>query len=78
LRQFDLQPRGYYSVVARLEPENSINVIMGGFKRSESAKKLVIVGPSTHSRGLDSLVRMRQKAQETAMGEYVKSVPEVG
>jgi glycosyltransferase involved in cell wall biosynthesis len=61
LREFGLQPGGYYSVVARLEPENNIDVIIEGFKKSGSRRKLVIVGPLYANTYVESLPKMRNE-----------------
>ena len=42
---FNLSKNGYYLVIARLEPENNIDIIVDEFRKSKSNKKLVIVGP---------------------------------
>ena len=39
-----LLPNGYWLAVARLEPENNIHVIVQSFLKSNSDKKLVIIG----------------------------------
>jgi len=39
-----LLPKGYWLAVARLEPENNIHVIVQSFLKSNSNKKLVIIG----------------------------------
>jgi rhamnosyltransferase len=39
-----LLPNGYWLAVARLEPENNIHVIIQAFLKSNSNKKLVIIG----------------------------------
>jgi rhamnosyltransferase len=39
-----LESNSYYLVVARLEPENNIHIIVEGFLLSNTTKKLVIVG----------------------------------
>ena len=39
-----LLPKDYWLVVARLEPENNIHVIVQAFLKSNSSKKLVIIG----------------------------------
>jgi len=61
LRQFRLEPRGYYSVVARLEPENNLHIIIEGFNKSNSTKKLAIVGPLNTSTYVKSLLMMQNK-----------------
>lgn len=38
---------GYWLVVARLEPENNIHIIIDGFLKSNSAKPLIVVGNFT-------------------------------
>jgi Glycosyltransferase len=40
----NLESNSYYLVVARLEPENNIHVIVEGFLLSNTTKKLIIVG----------------------------------
>jgi len=42
--KFNLNDGEYYLVVARLEPENNIDLIIKGFIESKSSKKLIIVG----------------------------------
>lgn len=37
----------YYSVVMRMEPENNIKVIVEGFAKAKTDKKLILIGPST-------------------------------
>jgi rhamnosyltransferase len=45
LRNYPLEKNGYYLLIARLEPENNIDLVIEEFKKSNSKKKLVIVGP---------------------------------
>ena len=44
LKQFNLKKRDYYLVVGRLIPDNNSELIINGFLRSNSNKKIVIVG----------------------------------
>jgi glycosyltransferase involved in cell wall biosynthesis len=44
LSQFNLNPLGYYLIVGRLIPDNNADIIIDGFIKSNSSKKLVIVG----------------------------------
>jgi rhamnosyltransferase len=44
LKDAALLPNGYWLAVARLEPENNIHVIVESFLKSDSRKKLVIIG----------------------------------
>lgn len=43
VKKMKLEPNGYFLIIARLEPENSIKEIITGFIESKSYKKLVIV-----------------------------------
>ncbi|MDR3056952.1 MAG: DUF1972 domain-containing protein [Prevotella sp.] len=44
LDKYNLLPNDYYLVVSRLEPENNIEMIINGFLKSKTDKKLVIIG----------------------------------
>lgn len=52
LTELGLTPRGYHLVVARLEPENHVDVIVRGYVAGKAALPLVVVGsvpyPSEH------------------------------
>ncbi|MCK9899965.1 DUF1972 domain-containing protein [Frankia sp. Cpl3] len=55
-----LRPKEFHLVVARLEPENNIDLIARGYLASSSQHPLVIVGgnpyPTDHTRRLDQLL----------------------
>lgn len=59
LRDVELRPGGYHLVVARLEPENHVDVIMRGYLASTCVKPLVVVGSvpyaSDHQRTIGQL-----------------------
>jgi glycosyltransferase involved in cell wall biosynthesis len=44
LNKFNLTPYQYDLIIARLEPENSLEVILEGFTKSETKRALIIVG----------------------------------
>ena len=48
LRRFDLQARGYYLAVARLEPENNIDLIINEYRTSSCTRPLIVVGGSPY------------------------------
>jgi glycosyltransferase involved in cell wall biosynthesis len=59
LAELDLTPRGYHLVVARMEPENHVDVIVEGYSRSGAVLPLVVVGsvpyPSQHEHTVQTL-----------------------
>jgi glycosyltransferase involved in cell wall biosynthesis len=59
LAELDLTPGGYHLVVARMEPENHVDVIVEGYRRSGAIMPLVVVGsvpyPSDHERTVHTI-----------------------
>jgi glycosyltransferase involved in cell wall biosynthesis len=49
LAELGLEPGGYHLVVARFEPENHVDVIVDGYRRSNATKPLVVVGSAPYS-----------------------------
>ena len=49
INKWNLKPREYYLVVGRLIPDNNADLIIKGFIKSKSKKKLVIVGDVPYS-----------------------------
>ncbi|MCZ2819095.1 DUF1972 domain-containing protein [Modestobacter sp. VKM Ac-2977] len=45
----DLAPGGYHLVVARFEPENHVDVIVDGYRRSDAELPLVVVGSAPYA-----------------------------
>ncbi len=51
LAELGLTPGGFHLVVARFEPENHVDVIVDGYRRSGAAKPLVVVGSAPYQAG---------------------------
>ena len=49
LAELGLTSRGYHLVVARFEPENHVDVIVDGYRRSEATLPLVVVGSAPYA-----------------------------
>jgi glycosyltransferase involved in cell wall biosynthesis len=49
LGEVGAQPRGYHLVVARFEPENHVEVIVEGYRRSAARLPLVVVGSAPYA-----------------------------
>ena len=49
LATLDLAPRGYHLVVARFEPENHVEEIVAGYRRSSAGQPLVVIGSAPYA-----------------------------
>jgi glycosyltransferase involved in cell wall biosynthesis len=47
LQEHSLTPDNYYLVVARLEPENNVHLVIEGYKKSNSQVPLIVVGSTS-------------------------------
>jgi glycosyltransferase involved in cell wall biosynthesis len=56
LAELSLEPRAYHLVVARLEPENHVDMIVDGFRRSSAKHPLVVVGSAPYADDYTRLV----------------------
>jgi rhamnosyltransferase len=61
LRKYGIKSGDYYLVIARLVPDNNIDLIIAGFTRSSSRKKLVVVGPLDRGRYVGRLLAERSE-----------------
>lgn len=52
LSQFQIEPFGYYMILARAEPENNVEVIIRGYLRSRTKQPLLIIGNFNNTYGL--------------------------
>jgi glycosyltransferase involved in cell wall biosynthesis len=51
LKEWDLSKFNYFLVIARMEPENNIEMILNGFSASDSNKKMIIIGNPSNQFG---------------------------
>lgn len=72
LGEYNLVPDNYFLVVARLEPENNIHIIIEGYKKSKSQIPLIIVGST--SANTDYVSQL--KVQLTAGVKFIGGVYE--
>ena len=62
IKFWDIKPREYYLVIGRLIPDNNADLIVNGFLKSESNKKLVVVGDVPYKdKYADSLKSIKDK-----------------
>ena len=50
LAELDLSPAGYHLVVARMEPENHVDLAVEGYRRSGATRPLIVVGSAPYAR----------------------------
>ena len=50
LQDYNLKANQYYIVIARIEPENNIDLILSAFVKSNTIKKIVIVGHTNRNK----------------------------
>jgi len=72
LKEFSLKPNNYYLVVARLEPENNIDMIIKGFIESKSKVPLVIVGNLNDTKYVNLLLKNQSPLIKFLGGIYNK------
>jgi glycosyltransferase involved in cell wall biosynthesis len=64
---YGVEPRGYYLIVSRLIPENSLEIMLEGFRQSRTTKRLVVVGSANYRdafhRRLEELARGDDRIQ---------------
>ncbi len=51
LKEFNLEPFGYYILVARIEPENSLEIILNGIVESGTEKPIIVIGNPSNKYG---------------------------
>jgi glycosyltransferase involved in cell wall biosynthesis len=68
LAELGLEPGGYHLVVARFEPENHVDVIVEGYRRSSATKPLVVVGSAPYSDAYTARVHAAADARVRFLG----------
>ena len=51
LKNYDLKQSEYYLLIARLEPENNIEMILDGYRAANHTEPLIVVGNNLHKYG---------------------------
>lgn len=70
LKTFGVRKDEYYLVIGRLIPDNNIDLIIDGFVRAHSSKKLLIVGPLHRGRYVQGLLQRKDERIIFAGGVY--------
>ncbi len=75
LTEYEVTPRGYDLVIARLEPENNIELILDGHKIAGSPRPLLVVGNCQTAYGKALLLRYAHQHHIRFLGSlYDKSI----
>ena len=64
IRALDVAPREYFLIVSRLIPENSLEVMLEGFRRSRTSKRLIVVGGANYRDAFHARLRDIAAADE--------------
>lgn len=59
LDRYGLKKTEYYMLMARMEPENNIDMILEGFTRSATVNKIIVTGNTSNSFGKKMLLKYR-------------------
>jgi glycosyltransferase involved in cell wall biosynthesis len=71
ISEYNLRPRGYFLIVARMEPENNTRLIVDAFTNSATEQQLIIVGSTPYkSRYFDALRATRDERIRFLGGVY--------
>lgn len=60
LYHYGIRKHEYYMLMARMEPENNIEMVLDGFHQSDSRKKIIVIGKADNHFGK----RMKKKYQD--------------
>jgi glycosyltransferase involved in cell wall biosynthesis len=70
--ELGLEPDGYHLVVARLEPENNVEIIVAGYTASDAEKPLVVVGDAAF--GGPHARRIHRRGRDDARVRFVGAI----
>ena len=59
LKSYDILKQNYFLLMARIEPENSIEIILEGFHNSNSDKKFIVIGDAKNKFGKYLINRLK-------------------
>ena len=72
IKEFNVLPNNYYLIVARLEPENNIHVILKGYYQSKTKIPLVVVGNLLNNNYVQNLLKYKSDNIKFVNGIYNK------
>lgn len=76
IRRYGLEKREYHLIASRLVPENNADMIVEGFMRTKSAKKLVIAGDANYKSEFVDKLRANADSRVVFLG-HVGSVKDI-
>ena len=74
LASYNLTAKNYYMLMARMEPENNIEMILDGFHESTSDKKFIVIGSTDNSFGQLLLAKYGGDKRRCFVGAIYESV----
>jgi glycosyltransferase involved in cell wall biosynthesis len=73
LTRYGLQPGGFYLVVARIEPENNVDLIIREYRAAGIEKPLVVIGGSPYASDYANAIAAENDGQVRCMGGVFES-----
>ncbi len=73
LARFGLEPGGYYLVVARMEPENNVDLIIREYRAAGVSRPLVVVGSSPFGSAYSRRIAAEADARVLCLGSIFES-----
>jgi glycosyltransferase involved in cell wall biosynthesis len=73
LARYGLEPRGFYLVVARIEPENNVDLIIREYRAAGLDKPLVVVGGSPYASAYADAVAAENDGKVRCLGGVFES-----
>lgn len=73
LARFGLQPGGYYLVVARMEPENNVDLVIREYRAARLGRRLVVVGSSPYGTDYSRQIAAEADDQVLCLGSIFES-----
>ncbi len=77
LKEYDVCRNNYFLLIARMEPENNIEMILDGFSESMSTKKFLVVGDTRNKHGRYLLKKFEKFEQIQFIGPVYNNMQKI-
>lgn len=77
LKEYAVRKHNYFLLIARMEPENNIEIILDGFSRSGSTKKFLVVGDTRNKFGRHLVKKFNHDERVQFIGGVYNNVKKI-